>query len=173
MAMTASQLLPRVIVGRLARDQFRTVYPLMREAIPTLSLAHWMRYARRLADTAVSATTETMTMSSVKTGILVARRAGAAHPSGAVCYQLASHLEYGSVMRAEHFVALDALFPDIILAALLAALDGIAACLKCSAIQSIVNSRPRHVADEALLVELRIAGYRAEGVMLLKVVVQQ
>jgi hypothetical protein len=171
--MTASQLLPRMIVGRLARDQFRTVYPLMREAIPTLSLAHWMRYARRLADTDVSATTETTKARTAKTGILVASRAGAAHPSGAVCYQLASHLEYGSVMRAEHFIALDALFPDVILAALLADLDGIAACLKCSVIQSIVNSRPGHVADDMLLVELRAAGYRAEGVTLLKIVVRE
>jgi hypothetical protein len=136
----------------------------MRLATPALSLTRWLCYAGSLADSAARATA----------GILVASRGGAAHPCGAVCYQQDRHPQYGKILCAEHFIALDALFPEAVLAALLTGLDGVAALLGCSAIRSVVSTRParsskaRPMPDEALLEELQTAGYRPSGLTLLK-----
>ncbi len=36
------------IIEVLSRDQIRSVYPLVREAVPTIDLSTWLRFARQL-----------------------------------------------------------------------------------------------------------------------------
>ena len=53
-------------VEPLARDQIRAVYPLIREAIPGLSLTAWLRFAQNA----------TTARRGGQSGIIVARRPG-------------------------------------------------------------------------------------------------
>jgi hypothetical protein len=151
--MIATELLPPMIVERLRPEDIRTVYPLMREAAPSLSMPNWLNYARRLLRDAASP----------KKGILVARRRNLQHPSGAVCYRQERHIAYGDMLTAEHFIALDLLYPEDVLAALLAELDKIALLLGCSAIRSIVHGRRPETIDD-----LKSAGHHIDGVTLTK-----
>jgi hypothetical protein len=154
--MNATETLPRLIVERLSRKDGRTVYPLMREVVPSLSMLRWLTYARRLPRGPGPG----------RTGILIARRLGYPHPSGAVCYRRDRDITHGSVLTAEHFIALDLLYPEAILSALLSELDSIAVSLGCAAIRSIV-----HGGRPGLVAELCLAGHKAEGVTLTKYVV--
>jgi len=151
--MIANELLPPMIIERLRPEEIRTVYPLMREAAPSLSMPNWLNYARRLSRETASP----------KRGILLARRRHLPHPSGAVCYRQERHIAYGNMLTAEHFIALDLLYPEDVLAALLAELDKIALLLGCSTIRSIVHGRRPDTIDD-----LESAGHRIEGVTLTK-----
>jgi hypothetical protein len=146
-----------IIVERLARPQFRTVYPLMREAAPALSLPRWLQYAGSLSRGTAMA----------RKGVLVARRRAALHPCGAVCYRSERHMTSGSMLTAEHFIAVDLLYPEAIIAALLTELDGVAASLGCTSIRSIM-----HGGRAGLLEDLQAAGHSSDGITLLKPVKQ-
>jgi hypothetical protein len=67
------------------------------------------------------------------------------------------------VLTAEHFVALDLLYPDRIIAALIAGLEPVAKRLGCGTIRSIV-----HGDAAALIVTLQSQGHMAEAVTLVK-----
>jgi hypothetical protein len=116
-------------VEPLPRDQIRTVYPLIREAIPGLSLTAWLRFAQYA----------TTTRRKAQTGVIVARRESHGFPSGLFCYRVDPDPELGKILVAEHFVALDLLHPADVLAALVEELDALGKRLGCKAVRGIVH----------------------------------
>ena len=141
------------IIDALGRDQIRAVYPLIREAVPTLDLAAWLRFARQLMGGRRSG----------QCGIVAARREGRAFPCGLFCYRVEVDLRRGRTLVADHFVALDLLDPGAVVAALVEELEALAARLGCRAVRSVVHGGAPGVADE-----LRAAGHRPEAELLLK-----
>ena len=150
--MTDPAAMVDLLVEPLSPIQVATVFPLMRAADPGLSLADWRRFARTVT-----------TKRQGQHGVLVARRQTLQHPSGAVCYRRHRDLHDGAVLTAEHFVALDLLYPDRIIAALIAGLEPVAKRLGCGTIRSIV-----HGDAAALIVTLQSQGHMAEAVTLVK-----
>src|SRR6516165_9315194 len=140
------------IIEVLSRDQIRSVYPLVREAFPTLDLAAWLRFARQL----------TGPRRGGQCGIIAARREGRAFPSGLFCYRVEDDLKLGKVLIADHFVAVDLLEPGAVLTALVEELDGLAKRLGCQAVRSLVHGGAPDVADD-----LYAAGHRPDGAALL------
>jgi hypothetical protein len=116
-------------VAPLARDQIRAVYPLIRETISGLSLPAWLRFAQGT----------TSSRRGGNAGIIVARREGHDFPSGLFCYRVDLDPALGKILVAEHFVAVDLLHPDDVLAALVAELDALGERLGCKAVRSIVH----------------------------------
>jgi hypothetical protein len=139
-------------IEELTRDQIRSVYPLIREAVPTLDLPTWLRFARQLAGPRRGS----------QGGIIAARRAGRVFPSGLFCYRVEDDLKLGKVLSADHFVAVDLLDPGAVLAALVEELDGLAKRLGCKAVRSLVHGGEPSVKDD-----LYAAGHRPEGAALL------
>jgi hypothetical protein len=140
-------------VRPLAPGQLRDLYPLMRAASPALSLQAWLHFARAL----------TASKAPGHAGILVARRHRVSHPCGAVCYRRDRDLQFGIILTAEHFIAMDLLYPEAVMDALLGELDNIAMRLRCNAIRSIVQGGRVMLADE-----LRGAGHVSEGFTMTK-----
>ena len=140
------------IIEVLSREQIRSVYPLVREAFPTLGLSAWLRFARQL----------TGLRRGGQCGIVAARREGRAFPSGLFCYRVEDDLKLGKVLVADHFVAVDLLDPASVLAALVEELDGLAKRLGCQAVRSLVHGGAPDVEGG-----LYAAGHRPEGASLL------
>ena len=140
------------IIEMLSREQIRSVYPLVREAFPTLDLADWLRFARQL----------TGSRRGGPCGIVAARREGRPFPCGLFCYRVEDDLKLGKVLVADHFVAVDLLDPASVLAALVEELDGLAKRLGCRAVRSLV-----HGGTPELEGGLYAAGHRPEGASLL------
>jgi hypothetical protein len=140
------------IIEALSREQIAAVYPLIREAVPALSLTQWLRYARPL----------TGARRTGQSGIVVARREGRAYPCGMFCYRVDVDLALGKVLVADHFVAVDLLDPGAVVAALVDELDVLAHRLECRAVRSLVHGGVREVADS-----LDAAGHRPERAALL------
>ena len=136
------------IIGVLSRDDIRAVYPLVREAVPTLDLPTWQRFARQL----------TGPRRGEQYGIVSARREGRAFPCGLFCYRVEDDLKLGKVLVADHFVAVDLLDPGAVLSALVEQLDALAKRLGCVAVRSLVHGGVPEVADS-----LDAAGHRPEG----------
>src|SRR5271165_3844014 len=113
-------------VEPLSRDQIRAVYPLIREAIPGLSLAQWLRFAQGA----------TSPRRAAHAGIIVARRESHDFPSGLFCYRVDPDPAHGKVLVAEHFIAVDLLHPADVLAALVDELDALGNRLGCKAVRS-------------------------------------
>lgn len=117
-------------VAPLQPNEFRPAYPLIREFLPAVSLAVWLRFARRATAAARRG----------REGILSARRDGRAHPSGLLCWRCDPDLVAGYVLTAEHVVALDVLNSDAVLDALLQAFSGIAEDLGCGTTRLLVRT---------------------------------
>lgn len=113
-------------VTRLQPSAARLVYPLVRAAEPLVDLPAWLAYVRAAE--------------SRKRGVMVATRAGRAFPSGMFCYACAKDPALGLVMTANYFVALDILDAGPLAAALMTALEQLAADLRCDAIRAVVRS---------------------------------
>ena len=126
-------------VEPLPRAQIRAVYPLIREAIPGLSLAAWLRFAQSATGGASGASCVTEGRRNSQSGIIVARREGHGFPSGLFCYRVDRDPALGKVLVAEHFVAVDLLHPADILAALVDELDALGKRLGCKAVRGIVH----------------------------------
>lgn len=141
------------IIEVLGRGQIRAVYPLIREAVPTLDLPGWLRFARQL----------TGARRSEQCGIVAARRQGRAFPCGLFCYRVEEDLRRGRTLVADHFVALDLLDPGAVVTALVEELEGLGSRLGCQAVRSVVHGGTPGVADE-----LRAAGHEPEAELLLK-----
>ena len=139
-------------VQLLAPDQIRSVYPLIRQVVPTLDLAAWQRFARALMHP----------RRPELGGIVVATRAHRPFPCGLFCYRQEQDLNRGKVLVAEHFVALDLLEPDNVLAALVSELDALAKRFGCEAVRSVVHGSAPDVAGG-----LAAAGHQPEPSMLL------
>jgi hypothetical protein len=140
------------IIEVLSRDQIRAVYPLVREAFPTLDLSGWLRFARQL----------TGPRRSGQCGIIAARREGRAFPCGLFCYRVETDLKLGRVLVADHFVAVDLLDPAAVLVALVEELDDLAKRSGCQAVRSLVHGGAPEVEDG-----LHAAGHRPDGASLL------
>jgi hypothetical protein len=142
-----------VLVQPITLRDIRPLFPLMQAVEPGLQLSAWLTYAKRM----------TKPRAGHKTGIAVARRRGQIMPCGAVCYRLDRDLRFGSLLTAEHVVALDLLYPQAVLTALFDALDDLAAEFRCSAIRSIVHDNRPDVLEN-----LRNAGHCRDGMTLTK-----
>ncbi len=140
------------IIEVLSRDQIRAVYPLVREAFPTLDLSAWLRFARQL----------TGPRRGGQCGIISARREARTFPSGLFCYRVEDDLKLGKVLVADHFVAVDLLDPAAVLTALVEELDSLAKRLGCHAVRSLVHGGAADVEGG-----LYAAGHRPEGASLL------
>jgi hypothetical protein len=145
---------PRALITEtLPARQLRLAYPLMREALPGLTLKVWMAYARRLPSQGRRGR-----------GILVARREGLPQLLGAVHYERGRDLQLGVVLRSEHFVALDLLHPQDIVVALIAGLESVAKDLQCDAIRLVVQQR------FAAMAQGFGGGQQADGLVLTRLV---
>jgi hypothetical protein len=138
-------------VQPLVPEQLRVVYPLIREVLPELELADWLRFGRR----------HTKHRRDGQSGILAAWRRGRAFPSGLVCYQVDNDLERGKVLIAKDFCAMDLLDPKSVLAALVAELEALGLRLGCTAIRCVVRAGASQIADG-----LSAAGHTSEGLLL-------
>jgi hypothetical protein len=145
--------LQNFIVQPLARHQIGATYPLIREALPDLDLAAWMRLARRLTDP----------RRATQSGILVVRRDVRRYPCGLFHYHKEQDLQYGQVLVANHFVALDLLDQRPVAMALADALERLALTLECKAIRSVL-----HAGSADMARELTLAGHTLEGATLCK-----
>lgn len=135
-------------VGPMDVKDARAVFPLIREAIPTLDLSAWLRFARQV----------TTGRPAAPAGIVVAKRTGRSFPCGLFCYRVEQDLERGRTLTADHFVAVDLLEPAAVLDALVHELDALAARLRCTAVRGIVHGR-----QAALAGELSAAGHALEA----------
>jgi hypothetical protein len=140
------------IIEVLSRDQIRSVYPLVREAVPTIDLVTWLRFAWQL----------TRTRRGARCGIIVARREARLFPSGLFCFRVEDDLQLGRILIADHFVAVDLLDPGAVLAALVGELDRLAKRLDCQAVRSLVHGGAPGLEDG-----LHAAGHQPEEASLL------
>ena len=140
-------------IQMLAPDQVRSVFPLIRQAVPTLDLSAWLRFARPLIHP----------RRPELGGIVVATRPPRPFPSGLFCYRQERDLTHGKILVAEHFVALDLLDPDHVLAALVNELDTLAKRFGCKAVRSVVHGSAPDVAGG-----LAAAGHQPEASLLWK-----
>jgi hypothetical protein len=145
-------------VQPLVPEQLRVVYPLIREVVPELSLAAWLRFGRHL----------TKHRHGEQRGILAAYRKGRVFPTGLVCYQVDDELERGRVLIAKDFCAMDLLDPKLVLAVLVAALEGLGLRLGCNAVRCVVRTDSSQVADG-----LSTTGHAPEGLLLIKPLVPE
>ena len=134
-------------------DQVRTVYPLVREAVPGLDLKSWVRFAQRIAHPRRAA----------QGGIVAVTRRGRDMPCGVFLYRCEKQLPAGDVLVAEHFVAVDVLDAEPVIQALIAELDSLAERLGCTAIRVLVPGD-----DAVLRAGLQAAGHRPRAVALVK-----
>jgi hypothetical protein len=143
------------ICHALQPEQAATVFPLVREALPGLDLKAWLRFARRLLQLQRSG----------QGGIVVAQRKPRTHPCGVFTWRREHDLTHGEVLVAEHFIAVDLLDPNPVMAVLVAELDLLAGRLGCTAIRTVVPG------EGALAgTKLRAAGHRTQGATLWKTV---
>ena len=137
----------------LPPDSVGTVFPLLREAIPGLSLPVWLRFARRASGPGRAG----------QTGIMVVRRAPRPMPCGLFIWRRDDDLEHGAVLVAEHLVAIDLLDPEPVTAALVQELEALAKRLGCGGIRTVVI-RP----DAPIAASLLAAGHGKEGAAMWK-----
>ena len=107
------------------------VFPLIREAVPQVRLEEWTRFARA----------RTSSRSRDCVGIRVATVRTNPYPSGLYSYRVETQLLLGSVLVADHFVAIDLLDARPVLDRLIADLEIMAAQLGCNEVRSIVQYR--------------------------------
>lgn len=134
-------------------DEVRTLFPLVREAVPGLELREWINYARPVTNPRHAG----------REGIVAVRRVPWPLPCGLFLYRRDIDLGYGPVLATEYFVALDVLDPAPVVRALTEEMDTLARRFGCSAIRALVR---RH--SPAVDAGLREAGLTAEGAMLWK-----
>ncbi len=121
--------------------------------MPNLDLEGWLRFTKQTAAARKAG----------RAGIIAARRTGRAHPCGLFCYRVDHDLEQGRVLVAEHFVAVDLLEPEVVLAALVAELDALGRRLGCNAVRSLVHGTTAIVSGG-----LTDAGHTQAGTLLFK-----
>ena len=125
----------------------RPAYPLIRNALPGLSLDEWVAFARR----------SFRQRQRGKTGILVAR-GGQPYPVGLCCWRQEVELARGSVLRAHQFVAFELRETRPVTMALLDGLDQLAREIGCDRVESVL-----HDPAAALASRFQAAGHRPAG----------
>lgn len=141
------------ICQNLAPDHVNTVYPLVREVVPTLDLKSWTRIAKRIANP----------RRAEQAGIRVVLRSPRPLPCGLFLYRREHDLVHGPILVAEHMVAVDVLDPQSVMSALVTELEALAERLGCSAIRTMVLGKASLAASG-----LYAAGHRPEGATLWK-----
>lgn len=137
----------------LTPDQAATVFPLLREAIPGLTLEAWLRHARRLAHPSRAA----------QSGVMAVRRDARPMPCGLFIYHRTADLEHGAVLVAEHMVAVDLLDPEAVMQALVHELELLAQRLGCSGIRTMMIGKDAPIAGRLLA-----AGHARTGASMFK-----
>ncbi|MCO6417906.1 hypothetical protein JYK14_17305 [Siccirubricoccus sp. KC 17139] len=145
--------MPSLIVAPLQPAEFRPAYPLVRAVAPRVSLAEWLRFARR-ATARSRANLE---------GVTTVRHPGRAFPSGLCCWRRDHDLEEGRVLTAEHIIALDLLDTAPVIDALTAELERIAVRLQCRSLRSVLHPQAAPLADR-----LKLRGHRLAATLLTK-----
>ena len=145
--------MPELIIEKLRPDQIRLLYPLLREQEASVELDAWISFARRVIGNPKR----------MSEGIIVASWAPRKFPCGMVCYRRDNDMELGTVLTAEHFIAVDLLDPSRVLMAMAAELDRIAVDLGCSAVRSIIHSD-----DAEMITHLTDAGHRPQALAFFK-----
>ena len=145
--------MPGFTCKNLAPDQVYTVYPLVREVVPTLDLKTWIRIAKRVANP----------KRADQAGIRVVLRSPRQLPCGLFLYRREHDLAHGPILIAEHMVAVDVLDPQSVMSALVRELETLAERLGCSAIRTMVLGQASLAASG-----LYAAGHRPEGATLWK-----
>jgi hypothetical protein len=140
-----------VTTSRLQPGQIALAYPLARCLIPTLEPAEWERLAKPLVGTG----------DAEDRGILAARNA-AGYLCG-LCFYAVDRGAAGARLLADHFVAFDVTDRAPVAAALLEAVDAVAARLGCAAIHTSIAA-----SQEKLLDRFRRSGYAPQSVLLCK-----
>ena len=143
-----------IIVRPLETRQILQVYPLIREAIPTVGLDDWCRYARACIDPRRRRKIA---------GIRIAQHTDKLFPSGLFCYHLETGLLCKNTLIADHFVALDLVDPSVIARRLIADLDTLATSLGATEIRSVLHLRSGNSAQM-----LFAAGYHPYGIVFRK-----
>jgi hypothetical protein len=134
-------------------DQLHAVFPLVREAVPGLTLRAWVAFARPLATPRRAA----------QAGIVAVRRVPRPLPCGLFLYRRETDLAHGPILATEYFVAVDVLDPAPVVRALIEEMDGLARRFGCTGIRALVRDR-----NAAVQAGLRGAGLRADGATLWK-----
>ena len=137
----------------LSPDEVHTVYPLVREVVPTVDLKTWTRIAKRVANP----------RRADQAGIRVVLRSPRQMPCGLFLYRREDDLTHGPILVAEHMVAIDVLDPQSIMSELVGELEALAERLGCSAIRTMVLGQATLAASG-----LYAAGHRPEGATLWK-----
>ncbi|CAH2604411.1 conserved protein of unknown function [Rhodovastum atsumiense] len=137
----------------LRPDEVHTVYPLVREVVPTLDLKTWTRIARRIANP----------KRADQAGIRAVLRQPRQLPCGLFLYRREHDLAHGPILIAEHMVAMDVLDPEAVMSTLVAELEALAERLGCAAIRTMVLGKTSLAASG-----LYAAGHRPEGATLWK-----
>jgi hypothetical protein len=139
-------------VSRLAGEEARLAYPLIRESEPGVALDTWLSFVRRTAHRRAR-----------RTGIMVATRKNQRFPSGLFCYRCHEDLALGHVVTADYFVAVDILDPAPVISAMVLALEKLGAGLECHAVRSVVHRRAN-----VLTACLRTSGHCVEATNFVK-----
>jgi len=134
-------------------DQIRTVYPLMREAVPGLDLRTWVSYARPVTNPRRAA----------REGIVAVRRVPRPLPCGLFLYRREHDLAHGIILATEYFVAMDLLDPAPVVQALANEMEALGKRLGCLSIRALVRQQ-----SPAIEAGLQAAGLHTEGAMLWK-----
>ncbi|WP_149536236.1 hypothetical protein [Siccirubricoccus phaeus] len=144
---------PSLIVAPLQPAEFRPAYPLVRAVAPRVSLADWLRFARRAAGRGRAN----------REGVTTVRHIGRPFPSGLCCWRQDHDLEEGRVLTAEHIIAMDLLDAAPVIDALTAELERIAARLQCRSVRSVLYPDATMLADR-----LRLGGHKPAATLLAK-----
>ncbi len=153
-----------ILVEPMRVGDITLVWPLVRAAAPTLRISAWQRYARALADREVAPGGADAGKQVVRRrGIMLARRRSQRFPCGLVCYQVKPDRRFGSVMTAEHLIAIDLVDPRPVVRALVEHLEAAGRAMGCGAVRSVV-----HRGGDDITFSLLAAGLRPEGTTLTK-----
>ncbi len=109
-------------------DDVRPAYALIHSVAPDVSLAAWMRFARRAAHP----------RNAGRSGIIVVRGAKS-YPVGLACYRIDRDLGAASILTAHHFVALELLEARPVTMALVKGLDVLAIEHGCRGVDSVLH----------------------------------
>ncbi len=141
------------ICENLNLNQADAAFPLVREAVPGLTLKAWRAFARHQASPRRAA----------NAGIMVIRRRARPHPCGLFVYRREQDLSHGPILVAEHVVAVDVLDARPAMQALLHEMEDLARRLGCTAIRTVLLGSEVLAADR-----MAEAGHAPEGETLWK-----
>jgi hypothetical protein len=125
-----------LVVARLDTAEIDISFPIVRLTMPLVDLTAWRRFAVH----AVAAKTTAR-------GILAVRWRGRPYPGGLACFDSATDLEDGRILVARHVVAVDILYPERMIRALIAALEIVGKTNRCASLH--ISLTPHLMIDHA------------------------